>query len=189
MRTTFSFLLAAGLFLCHATTHAQRVNPGNTQVLAGLGLGQTATALQDGQNTTVPWSFQVRHYLGKRFSLGLAYSYISYRSKPYAFSDGVVQQLERSSHQVLLRGAAHMDRLPKFDLYGGLQLGVDISSSKANEGSFDYFEYHLGLQPRQTKMLYSAFLGASYDLPYGFNVFSELSFGSTLLQAGIGYRF
>ncbi len=189
MRTTISILLAAGLLLCGASANGQLVDPGKTQILAGLGLGSTATALQGGQTTTLPFSLQVRHYLGERFSLGLAYSYLAYQAGTYTFSDGVAQQLERRSHQVLLRGAAHMVRIPRFDFYGGLQLGADLSSARTPQGSFDYFQTHLGIQPRQTKMLYSAFLGSAFEVAGGFSVFAELSFGSTLLQTGVGYRF
>ncbi|RME06838.1 MAG: hypothetical protein D6816_07285 [Bacteroidetes bacterium] len=186
MRTALIALLS---FVFIAFGNAQNTPSANTKIMAGIGLGQTATAFETGQSNYLPFSIQVQHKLSSKFSLGLFYSRVSYNGPQHIVSDGLLQQLKHTYQQAALKAAFHIDRIEKLDLYGGMQLGLNFSKFEASQGSFDYFSNHLGLQPNSTKLLYTGFVGASYDIAYGFSIYSELGFGSTLLNTGIGYRF
>ncbi len=186
MRTALITLFSI-LFLTFG--NAQNTPASNTKIMAGIGLGQTATAFDGGQSNYLPFSIQLQHRLSSKFSLGLFYSRVSYNGPQHIVSDGLVQQLKHSYQQAALKAAIHIDQIEKLDVYGGMQLGLNFSKFEVKQGSFDYFSNHLGLQPNSTKVLYTGFVGAAYDIAYGFSIYSELSFGTTFLNTGIGYRF
>lgn len=186
MRTA---LFAIFSFCFIAFSNAQEATIGKTKIMAGFGLGQTATAFDSGQSNYLPFNIQLQHNLSSKFSLGLLYSRASYDGPQHIVSDGLLQQLKHTYQQVALKAAFHINRIEKLDLYGGMQLGMNFSKFEANQGSFDYFSNHLGLELNKTELLYTGFVGAAYDIFHGFSIYSELGFGTTFLNTGIGYRF
>ena len=182
-------MIAFFSFLFFAFGNAQNTASPNTKIMAGIGLGQTATAFEGGQNNFLPFNIQLQHKFSSKFSLGLSYSRVSYDGSQYIVSDGLFQQLKHTYQQAAMKAAFHIDRIEKLDLYGGMQLGLTFSKLETNQGSFDFFSRHLGLKPNSTELLYTGFVGAAYDIAYGFSIYSELGFGTTFLSTGIGYRF
>ncbi|MEZ4961874.1 MAG: hypothetical protein R2830_18745 [Saprospiraceae bacterium] len=161
---------------------------GQIDLQVGYGLLTTAKLLDKATTLTPPISIRAARMMGKRFSLGAAYTYASHQSKPYVISDGMEQRLTNSTHAIFLRPAFHFTSLKNADLYGGIQVGVYLESFSVDNGDFDHWVNHKGLSPRQTKGVYTAFIGGRYFVSKRLSLFGEIGFTNALMTVGAGYR-
>lgn len=186
MKTMFLALFCATIL---NVSNAQNNSAGKMYIKMGVGIGQTATALEGKPSIQFPINMQLQYKLSSKFSLGLHYNRASYDGPEHHISEEQIHQLKHTQHQVLMQAAFHIDRVQKLDFYGGMQLGFDLSKLQTLQGNFDYFANHLGLKPKKMSMLYTGILGVNYNLDEGLVLYSELGFGISILKLGLGYQF
>lgn len=159
------------------------------EVRAGLGL--LPTFLKDHtKSDLLPVSLEVRYRANKKFSLGLLAG-TSISEAELEHHTGEKRTVRNEFQMMALRGAIHSSPFEKWEIYSGIILGytnsnVDytvVGDQKDDEPSF--FP-----QPKERDgLLFSGFVGTSYQLTERVNLFGELGYGLSLTTAGVAVRF
>jgi hypothetical protein len=159
------------------------------EVYTGLGLLPTF-AMDRIRSIHPPLLAGVRYRFNDRMSLGLQAGQ-STASTVRTLSQGLVQTFRNRFSTIMLRGAAHSRRWERWEVYGGLALGLSF-----NEGTYTYeltdtLDQAAGevLRPRWRNGLFlTAFLGSSFSPRPRVHLFGELGFGLSFLTTGLSYR-
>jgi len=166
----------------------QDFGKGQTIIELGYGVLPTNSVLENAGTKLPVLSLRADRFMGEKFSLGVSYTVSSQQGAPIIVGDGFSQRVTNTTHQVALRPTFHYTKAAKADLYGGINLGVNLEKYDVDFGDFSYIHEHLGIQPQRTKMVYSAFVGGKYALGNHLSAFGEVGFGASLVTLGVGYR-
>ncbi len=161
---------------------------GQTDIQVGVGLLSTSAIMDNATSKFPSMSLRASRFLGENFSLGVSYSLSSSEGEPMIVGDGFSQKITNTTHAVAVRPAFHFTKIKRADMYGGVQIGMNFEKFEVDQGDFEYLRRHMGIQPQQTKVTYSAYIGGRYALSKRFSTFGEIGFGASLLNVGFGYR-
>lgn len=155
----------------------------------GLGIGLLPTFLKDHGNTIVPPVTATASYrIAPQFSLGLFGAYSVTDTRREMAKDGNMTQLRNNYFNTGLRAAIHTKHIGKWEAYGGVSLGVQISHIEVLEGDIKYLETYKKYKPYNTRLSYTGFFGGRYRLSPGVGIFSEIGLGASLITAGMQWR-
>ena len=182
-------LLVSALTLGLTILNAQPIKPGSFDFAVGVGLLPTFVA--DGAGMKVPpLSFRVGYRLAEKFSLGAYAAYSSSETDQVNLPDGRNNHVVNDSYIVGLRAAAHTIRFDKWDIYGGLMAGYQISEVQQSAYALadDEIKNPTGpifSRPTKNNFIFSGFVGATYFPGNRVGVFGEAGFGISILNLGV----
>ncbi|MCB0522419.1 MAG: outer membrane beta-barrel protein [Lewinellaceae bacterium] len=160
------------------------------------GIGALPTYFTDKANANLPpVNIRTGYQFANKFGVNAFLGYSSVTTVPTTFSDGLESQVINKSLMIGLRGEIHQKVSPKFDFYGGAMLGVNFLNIKEiNTGTGDEMVRVEGEptpynpHPKNTQMLYAAFVGANYYFVKGIGVFGEIGYGVSLVNFGLTFK-
>lgn len=178
----------------HLSTHQVR----HDRVLVTAGLGVLPTFLRGGEQERPTVQFTAQYYLTERVAIGLAYGRAVTTTDPYVDGRDVHTRQRSETDNVGLRVNGSIVRSGPFELYGGLQLGMNfVSSEQIHEfpegGSIADEEAYLAWRtdpfaavPRQISAI--GFFGASVQVVPHAHLYVEAGNNLSLLTAGLEVR-
>lgn len=178
------FVLSLALALTVPAINAQIFDEGDFVFSGGLGVGNTLYAFGALYNTSVPpiWvsgDYCIREDLGPG-NLGVG-GIVGFTQ----FKWGSDWGYKYSTFFFAARGTYHFtDLVDKLDLYGGVEIGAKIASSKTF-GDYDpgYVYSTLG-----SGLLFEPFAGARYYFADNIGGMAELGYGIAILKLGISFK-
>lgn len=187
--STLLFVLCALVFTPKATAQSSNSLP-QWEVRAGIGL--LPTFLKDhAKNELLPVSLEVRYRANRKFSVGLlAGNSISHAMQEH--HTGETRRVRNDFRMVALRGAVHTNPFERWEVYGGIVLGYSKSNVTYTNTSDDkdYEGPSFFPQARQRNgLMFSGFVGSSYQLYKNVSVFGELGYGLSLATTGVAVKF
>jgi hypothetical protein len=144
-----------------------------------------------GKPLQLPLEATLEYRFNRKIGIGTSYSMAKYQSTKDDFGN----QWQFNSQLIAIRALAHINRLKKFDFYGGIMLGglqqkvsavADVAPEKAHTTQ-QIMQSH-GVKPRKISVLYSAVIGAKRQFGKRVILYAEAGFGLSMLSAGIGYN-
>lgn len=151
--------------------------------------GVLPTFLMDGAKINLPpTSVGFDAMLGNNYSIGIQMGLSSSTTRNESvFEEG--RRYRNDFYFVGIRNAVHCDcQMDKLDLYGGAMLGYNLSLISVENGSFGELENHLGIEQKEGKVTYSAFLGVRYSCSKKLTLVGEFGYGISIIQLGFGYQ-
>ena len=176
-------LVLALAVITPAAMQAQLFDKGNIVMSGGIGLGSTLFAFGSLYSTSVPpiWisgDYCIREDLGPgNLGVGgiLAYSAFKWGDKTLG--------AKYTAFVIAARGTYHFtDLVEKLDLYGGIDVGAKIVSSKDYGFTTGYSTYGSGV-------LFEPFAGARYYFVNNFAANAELGYGIAWFKLGVSLKF
>lgn len=150
------------------------------------GIGVFPTYIADGGNSLLPpISLTGTIQFQKKVSFSAEFGY-SIQNASRIFQKRLLDWKNHSSF-FLLKSAVHYDKLETIDIYGGLVIGVNQTKVKSQTLELIDLE-HLGIKSKQTRLIYTAFIGYNYYWNKHLFFFGEAGFMISLLKLGIGYK-
>ncbi len=175
------FLLCVAAMLGMASmASAQTFADGDNVISASVGFGG---------NYGVPISVAYEkgvYDINEKSAIGVG-GYLGYASYSEKFTYG---KYSYSDIFIAATGSYHYTGVSKFDFYGGLRLGYDISSAKTkwNDDSYDSL-YGGSYSASASGFVYSVVVGARYYFSESWAAQAEFGFGLALLNVGVAYKF
>ena len=194
MKTIITSLLSLSLLLALTNTvEAQNNRPnrvfkkGQLDLQAGIGLAPTFLA-DGGRQLVPPMSLSADMMLSDNFSVGLFSGYTKAQSKEFLVADGIEAQWQNSMVEVGARFAFHYTKMQDWDIYGGFAFTYSHSSITAMRAELDKIAANLGVEPTSSAFFPTAVMGARWAFSSKWTAFSEISYGVSIIKAGVGYR-
>ncbi len=183
-RTILSMLIA--VFFVQVT-FAQKSLP-KFEVSAGIGL--LPTFLKDKKQVNVlPASLTIDYRVNKKFSVGLLVGYSKATTNVY---DKIMENPAMVTNDFSVataRVAIHNMTYKKWDVYGGIALGVAHSKFTVKDGDVSKLIKHKKFTPTKTSFLPGAFVGARYDIASNLAIYGEVGTGLSILSIGMTKKF
>jgi len=186
-------LTVLSLFLFVTIAEAQYTPPtrifkkGQLDLQAGIGLAPTF--FKDGGSVRIPpLSVAADFWLNEKVTLGIFGGYSKTDGPEREMADGQIAQWRNAYSEVGIRFGAHYTHIEALDIYGGIRAGVAFSWVTPLQPGLENLMPHLGVEEYNSEFLYMAYLGMRYVLSPEWTVYSELSYGVSILQVGIGYK-
>lgn len=168
------------------------------RLLVSGGIGLVPTFLGGGDQEAPTLQATVQYYVSERFAVGVAYGQAATTSDAYVDGRGVSSRLTSEVWHVGARLNGTIARSGPFELYGGLQLGVNFAdATQAHEFPTDgtigdevaYLAWRTDpfvTSPRQLSAI--GFFGASVQVIRHAHVYVEAGNNLALLSAGVELR-
>ena len=184
-RTILSILITV-LFLQISIAQSNKLP--KFEVSASVGL--LPTFLKDKKQVNVlPASLTIDYRVNKKYSVGFFGGYSKATSVIY---DKMMEGPATVTNDFSVAGvrlAIHNMNFKKWDIYGGVALGVAHSKFTVKDGDVSKLIKHKKFTPVKNSFLPGAFVGARYDIGSNLAVFGEVGSGLSLLSLGITKKF
>ena len=194
MKTIIATILSLTLLLALTNpVEAQNNRPnrvfkkGQMDLQAGIGLAPTFLA-DGGKQLVLPMSLSGDLMLADNFSIGVFGGYTKAESKEFLVADGIEAQWQNSMVEVGARFAFHYTQMQDWDIYGGFAFTYSHSSITAMRAELDKIAANLGVEPTSNAFFPTAVMGARWAFSSKWTAFSEISYGVSIIKAGVGYR-
>ena len=193
MKTIISFLFALCMLSTVTTLQAQNNRPnrifkkGQVDIQAGIGLAPTFLA-DGGKQLVPPMSISADMMVSDNFSVGVFSGYTKAQTKEFLVADGINAQWQNSMMEVGIRAAIHYTKMQDWDVYGGFALTYNHSTITAMQAELDKIAHHLGVEPTSSIVFPTAVMGARWAFSPKWTAFGEISYGVSIIKAGVGYR-
>lgn len=177
------FLLAAQ----YAKPHRQ-FRPGDTELMLGFGLLPTFVKDRTRQELP-PVSLGLAYRIARNYSLTVEVSHsVATSERPDLTAEG--RQYRNSAYYFSVRNAVHCncDRIPEWDIYGGMAFTYFLTRLEVVDGTFGQLEKRYGIRSRRDQFTYSGFLGARYACSARLSFLGEVGYGISILRLGVGYK-
>lgn len=185
--TTLSILFFVSIAEAQYARPTRTFKKGQLDLQAGIGLAPTF--FQDGGSVRIPpMSLAADFWLSDQVSLGLFGGFSETDGPESELTDGQIAQWRNAYSEVGVRFGAHFTRTEDLDIYGGLRAGIAFSHITPLKPGLEKMMPHLGIQEYNSEFLYTAYLGIRYALAPKWTIYSELSYGLSILQVGLGYK-
>ena len=178
----------------HLSSHQVR----DERVLVTAGVGVVPTFLRGGEQNGPTVQLTAQYYLSERVAVGMAYGRAVTTTDPYVDGLGVLTRQRSETDHLGVRVNGSIVRSGPFELYGGLQLGMNfVASTQLHEfpegGAIADEEAYLTWRtdpfaavPRQISAI--GFFGASVQVVPHTHVYVEAGNNLSLLTAGVELR-
>ncbi|MBI5915579.1 MAG: hypothetical protein HY842_09400 [Bacteroidetes bacterium] len=193
--------LSVALLLCGALTNttsifAQSTNstPSRFTISTGIGVIPTYYKAKD-RSGFLPLTFKAGYDISKKFNLSGFVGYSSTTAKPKIFADGLGSYIQNKTTLMGLRCEIRKDFSEKVFAYGGSMIGY--SRSKVKEYNLDTHalvqrspDEPTPINPNAPKgsMVYTAFMGANYQVAKRVGLYGEIGYGISILNFGLTVR-
>lgn len=186
-------IIVIGLFITQLTNAQKKSDPiPKFELSAGVGLISSFTK----DRPTIEWpsmSLNADYRVKENFSIGAfgefskSLSHTSYNEigNPKAKT----AQIRNNNTNIGMRMRGHITAYKKLDLYGGINLGLNVSKIDILKGDETYLRNTMGIEPLNVAMLFSASVGAKCNITPSYGVFGEAGIGSSLLKVGVTRNF
>lgn len=155
-----------------------------------VGIGLLPTFLKDKKQVNVlPASLIVDYRINNKYSIGLFGGYSKGTSKVY---DKIMEAPALITNDFSVAGirlAVHNMNFKKWDIYGGVSLGVAYSKFTVKDGDVSKLITHKKFTPTKTQFLPGAFVGARYDIGHDLGLYGEVGSSLSLMTLGITKKF
>ncbi len=156
---------------------------------AFIGVGLIPTYLMDGGKIIMPpLTTGGDIMIADNFSLGGQFGYSVSETQRDFQSSEKTKQYRNSFSFFGIRGAAHCTKWDNLDIYGGFNLGYNLTKINVINGEFGDEERHKGIKPKSGKVTYSGFIGVRYSCCNKIGIFGEIGYGASILMIGTTYR-
>lgn len=184
-RTILSMLLTV-LFVQISFAQANKLP--RFEVSAGIGL--LPTFLKDKKQVNVlPASLTIDYRINKKYSIGL---FGGYSKATSVIQDQMMEGPATITNDFSVAGvrlAIHNMNFKKWDIYGGVSLGVAHSMFTVKDGDVSKLIKHKKFAPTKTNFMPGAFVGTRYDIGSNLAIYGEVGSGLSLLSLGITKKF
>ncbi len=186
---TLSIILVAAFLTQAKSQHKQ----GDINLNAGLGL---ISYFGNGNFGMPPIGASLEYGFKDNISIG---GYLAFAASNDTYNHYYYSGIYRYRYTILgPRASFHLNELipidDNLDLYGGVFLGVVISSSSweyTHNNYYSYYGYNPPVQTSSTSTYFrgSLFGGARYRFTDNIGVFGELGYGLSVMQIGLNVKF
>ena len=168
------------------------------RILVTGGVGVLPTFLRGGEQESLPIQATAQYFLSERVALGVAYGRARTTSSPYTDQRGVRSRQTSTVDHWALRVNGNVVRSGPLELYGGLELGVNlVDATQTHEFPSDagiadetaYLAWRTDpfvSSPRQLSAI--GFFGASVRVLPRVNLYLEAGNNLSLLTSGVEVR-
>ena len=165
--------------------HTQKTPKNYLNLNAGVGL--LPTFLKDGgQAELLPLTFTADYKLSNNFTLGLATGHSITRTGERKMRDGSMAQWVHHFTTVGIRTGGYSKLIAeRWHFYGGLFIGCSVSDVEMMHGEEEKVRREMGIKRSNTKMFYTAYVGARYRITPHVGAFAEASLGVSLVSIGV----
>ncbi len=194
MKKIIFSIIALSIFLTNLTaqdySQPTRIFKKNqSDIQFSIGIIPVDMLIDNANPKIMPFNIEANRMLGENFSLGVSYGLSVMEGQTKTLVNEREQQLKKELHQISLKPLFHITRFKNADYYGGFALSVNHYNMTALKGDMEFMKYHLGTQPKSTRVAYSGVVGARFAVKTKWTIFSEINFGgASFLNLGIGYR-
>ncbi len=158
------------------------------EVSAGVGL--LPTFLKDKKQVNVlPASLMIDYRINKKYSIGL---FGGYSKSTSIINDKMMDKPAMITNDFSVAGvrmAIHNMNFKRWDIYGGISLGIAHSKFTVKDGDVSKLIKHKKFTPVKNNFMPGAFVGARYTLGYNMAIFGEVGSGLSILSLGITKKF
>jgi hypothetical protein len=182
------FILVLAFSFSYGAKAQETFSQGDKVVNLGIGLG-SYIGLSGADFSTPPISLSGEYcvkdgLINDRASIGIG-GYLAYTGSKLSYG-GSKNDYGWWYHYVIVgaRGAFHFMVSPKFETYGGVMLGYNITKLSWYGDS----DYEMDADAGST-VAYSTFVGARYLFKENFGVFAEVGYGIDAIELGVSLKF
>ena len=195
MNKNYPLLILLALFLCSGSLQAQKKDIRTFkkgQLDLDLGMGIFPTFLKDKADVDLPpVNIGGEYWFSPNFTVGLRFGHST--TNYSATNDQLLGVENGRNYQSRyffsgLRFGMHCTKYDHWDLYGGMTLGYHITHISRLDGEFGAYEAQHGLHQKNDHLTYYGFVGARYSCCNRISFWSELGYGVSILQLGVGYQ-